>query len=89
MFFLFVRSKLLSSFRTQPVQNGAQLSPPQLIWNRNRLTVSLRSMEYVAILSRISSDFENKKENNKKKDKKIKPSFNNYPTCLCCSCVVL
>ena len=75
--FYLYGQKLLSSFRTLPVQNSAQLFPPQLIWNSNRHTVSLRSMEYVAILSRLSSDF-GKKRKQQKKRSKIKPTFNNY-----------
>lgn len=66
-FYLYGQS-CFSSFRTSPVQNSAQLFPPQLIWNRNRHTVSLRSMEYVAILSRLSSDFGKKKQKTTKKD---------------------
>ena len=68
--FFFLRSKLLSSFRTSPVQKSAQLFPPQLIWNSNRCTVSLRSMKHVAILSKLSSNF-GKKDKQKHK-KKIK-----------------
>lgn len=48
------------------VQNGAQLFPPQLIWNSNKHNISLRSMKYVAILSRLSSDFEIKDKTTKK-----------------------
>lgn len=49
LFFSFVMSKLLSSFRISPVKNSAQHFPPQLIWNSSRHAVSLKSMKSVAV----------------------------------------
>lgn len=70
-FYLYGQSCFHHLFRIfLSVQNSAQLFPPRLIWNSNRHNISLRSMKYVAILSRLSSDFEEKKDKTtKKKDK--------------------
>lgn len=75
-FFLFVTSKLLSSFRISPVKNSAQRFPPQLIRSSSRHAVSLRSMKPVAIF--FCQDYQaalGKKKTKKKS--KIKPTFNN------------